>query len=270
MKSTLVRQSFLGPNSDRVLEASRVAIVGLGGGGSHIAQQLAHVGVGDFIICDDDRAEDSNLNRLVGATQEDVVTSAPKWKIAKRGIKAVNPCARVQAVSAKWQEQHALLRDRDIIFGCLDKYRDRAELETLCRRYLIPYIDIGMDVSEGENGFVISGQMILSMPGCACLRCFGFVTDDLLAREAEDYGAAGGRPQVVWPNGILASLAVGTFVHLMTPWHTRHSAGAYLEYDGNSQTINTSNRLFAVAGKTCHHYGQVDLGDPFWIPTLEK
>ena len=66
------RQSFLGAQSERKLAETRVAIVGLGGGGSHIAQQLAHVGVGHFRLIDPDCMEASNLNRLVGATQSDV------------------------------------------------------------------------------------------------------------------------------------------------------------------------------------------------------
>jgi molybdopterin/thiamine biosynthesis adenylyltransferase len=72
MKARSVRQSFLGDNSDDALQHLRVAIVGLGGGGSHIAQQLAHLGVGQFVLVDPDRIEESNLNRLVGGTVADV------------------------------------------------------------------------------------------------------------------------------------------------------------------------------------------------------
>lgn len=42
MREELLRQSFLGEYSDDVLAAAHVAIVGLGGGGSHVSQQLAH------------------------------------------------------------------------------------------------------------------------------------------------------------------------------------------------------------------------------------
>ena len=65
-----------------------------------------------------------------------------------------------------------------------------------------------MDVHDcKEKGFLISGQVILSMPGHPCMRCCGFITDERLKQEAERYGAAGARPQVVWPNGVLASTA---------------------------------------------------------------
>lgn len=48
--SWLDRQSFLGPESDALLNGSTVGIAGLGGGGSHVAQQLAHVGIGSFVL----------------------------------------------------------------------------------------------------------------------------------------------------------------------------------------------------------------------------
>jgi tRNA A37 threonylcarbamoyladenosine dehydratase len=80
------RQSFLGSESENILKSLRVAIIGLGGGGSHIAQQLAHVGVGNLFLFDFDMIdkEGTNLNRLVGATEADVKEGKLKVDIAKR------------------------------------------------------------------------------------------------------------------------------------------------------------------------------------------
>jgi len=89
----------------------------------------------------------------------------------------------------------------------------------------------------------------------------------LLAKEAENYGAAGDRPQVVWANGALASAAVGMFTQLLAPWRPGGLSTPYLEYDGNTQTIVGSNRFEWMKGKQCPHFlGLHDLGDPFWIP----
>ena len=55
----------------------------------------------------------------------------------------------------------------------------------------------------------MSGQIILSAPGGPCMFCMHFLTDEKIGREVANYGAAGGRPQVVWANGVLASTAVG-------------------------------------------------------------
>jgi hypothetical protein len=267
MKERYKRQSFLGPDSEKVLADCTAGLVGLGGGGSHLAQQLAHLGLGNFRLIDPDVVEESNLNRLVGSTAKDADGSSRKTMVTERLITNVNPHARVAAASKKWQECHQLLRDCDVIFGCVDTYRDRNELEITARRYLIPYIDIGMEVYSIRGEFSVSGQVILSMPGALCMRCVGFLRDELLAKEAENYGVAGDRPQVVWANGILASIAVGVFTQLLLPWHAAQSPTVYLEYDGNSQTVGISRRLEYMEGRECSHFSHLhDLGDPFWIP----
>jgi len=265
MNTRFSRQSFLGEHSPETLAHSRIGIIGLGGGGSHIAQQLAYLGVGHFVLYDDDRIEDSNLNRLVGGTARDVPLRTLKTTIARRTIKQVNPTAKVVEFPTLWQHDALRLRHCDVIFGCVDSYSAREQIERTCRRFLIPYIDIGMDVTESPIGCVISGQLIVSIPGSLCMRCVGFLNEDLLTQEAARYGAAGARPQVIWPNGILASLAIGSFVQLVTPWHRECSDMIYLEYDGNTQMVCPSNRLKYLTDKICHHFSsRTDLGDPFW------
>jgi hypothetical protein len=267
MKERYQRQSFLGSESDKILGTCIVGLVGLGGGGSHLCQQLTHLGVGNFWLIDPDAVEESNLNRLVGATAEDSVRTCRKTEVAQRLIHGINPLAHVEIVSKRWQECHQVLRGCDVLFGCVDSYRERYELETTARRYLVPYIDIGMDVHPIGDEFSVSGQVILSMPGELCMRCLGFLRDQLLAREAENYGAAGHRPQVIWANGVLASLAVGVFTQLFTPWRSMRSPTVYLEYSGDSQTVVSSSRLECVKGRKCCHFdGLKDLGDPFWVP----
>ena len=78
------RQGFLGPNSQSIIENAKVGVVGLGGGGSHINQQLAHVGFQKIVLCDADRIEGTNLNRVVGATLQDVRKKRHKVEIAER------------------------------------------------------------------------------------------------------------------------------------------------------------------------------------------
>ena len=263
----LDRQSFLGEKSDLVLRRSRVAIVGLGGGGSHIAQQLGHLGVGEFVLIDPDIVEDTNLNRLVGATQQDVANRASKVSVAERVIGGVNPSAQIWTGTSQWQMCAAALRSCDVIFGCVDSISEREQLETAARRYVIPYLDLGMDVHWVEDGFVVGGQVALSMPEGPCLRCMGIVDDRSLALEAQMYGAAGGRPQVVWPNGVLAALAVGLFVQLITPWGKIQDLPILLEYDGNAQTVLPSNKLAYLKERLCKHFADLSsVGDPFWKP----
>lgn len=268
----LDRQSFLGEDSTSVLDACRVAIVGLGGGGSHIAQQLGHLGIGEFLLIDPDFVEETNLNRLVGATQEDVGKSASKTSVAARVIAGVNPRVRIWTETARWQMCATALRSCDAIFGCVDSIAEREQLETVARRYLIPHIDLGMDVHKVNREYIVGGQVALSMPDGPCLRCMGIVNDRALELEAQQYGAAGGRPQVVWANGVLASLAVGYFVQIVTPWYKGQKLPILVEFDGNAQTVSPSNKLQYLDGHSCPHFADLSsLGDPFWKPqTVSK
>jgi hypothetical protein len=97
-----------------------------------------------------------------------------------------------------------------------------------------------------------------------CLRCLGIVTDDNLKAEAAEYGAAGGKAQVVWPNGVLASTAVGLFVQVVSPWHKQSSGFAYLEYNGNTFTLTPSPRIEHAINHRCPHFSTMDVGDPLF------
>ena len=264
--SWLDRQSFLGAESDAALAAATVGLVGLGGGNSHVVQQLAHLGIGGFVLLDDDIITLTNLNRLVGGTLEDVMLARPKVEIAARVIRAVNPDARIEKSRAKWQEVGDLLKGCDIIVGGLDHIGSKDELEAFCRRFMIPYIDMGMDVTPlpGAGNSLVSGQVVLSMPGEPCLRCLQLITDDRLKAEAQRYGVAGSRPQVVWPNGLLASTAVGLVVQLLTPWMSDPPHSAYFAYDANLGTVAPSDRLARRRGKPCPHYPAKAVGDPMF------
>lgn len=236
------RQSFLGADAEERIARCTVGVVGLGGGGSHIVQQLAHIGFQRYVIYDFDVVEESNLNRLVGAKSIDVAAETPKLHVAKMTIYGLQPGATVKGLPCRWQDDPLPLRECQIVFGCLDGYQGRHELEVACRRYLMHYIDIGMDV-HGTSRPAIGGQVILSSPGGPCMWCMGFLTNEKLAEEAGRYGDAGPRPQVVWPNGALASTAVGLGVDLVTNWTGQSRTHAFLKYDGNSSKIVDSVTL---------------------------
>lgn len=265
------RQSFLGATSERDLKRVKVGIIGLGGGGSHVVQQLAHLGVANYVLVDPDTIDETNLNRLVGGTLEDVKLGTLKVDIAERVIRAVVADADIAACPSQWQEVSKELQSCDVLIGCLDTVAAKDQLDKFCQRFLIPYIDIGMDVHKLGTGFLISGQVVLITPGSPCLRCMGLVTEEALAQEARNYGAAGGKPQVVWPNGLLASTAVGLFTQLICPWHGETRASVFLEYDGNKGTLTPSKSFAFVGDRPCAHFHADEAGDPlFDIRKSEK
>lgn len=258
------RQSFLGTHSERDLRSTKVGIVGLGGGGSHVVQQLAHIGIGSYVLVDPDVIDETNLNRLVGGTLEDVNRVKAKVAIAERTIRGLVRNAEIDAYPKQWQEVADQLKTCDVIIGGLDSVIAKDDLDRFCRRFLIPYIDMGMDVHKVGDQYLIAGQVVLTTPEAPCLRCMGIVTEEALAREAHNYGAAGGKPQVVWPNGILASAAVGLFTQLICPWHEKVPAAALLEYDGNKHALTPSKSFAMIENVLCPHYHRDEAGDPMF------
>jgi hypothetical protein len=258
-----VRQDFLGPESKSMFAGIRVGIVGAGGGGSHVCQQLAHLGVGDMSVFDPDILEETNLPRTVGATEQDVVHQHPKVEIVERVARAIQETGVVHAYRSRWQNNPEALRRCQLVIGATDAFAERRELEVACRRFLIPYLDIGMDVLPAARPpFRMAGQVVASIPSGPCMWCLGFLTEQRLAEEARKYGATGGRPQVVWANGILASSAVGLAVDLITGWTGERRHGAYLSYDGNCGVLR-DHPLWAERGTAlCTHFPLSQSGAP--------
>jgi len=89
MDSRHQRQSFLGKDVQEVATATEATIVGLCGGGSHVAQQLAHVGIGNLNLVDHDRAEVHNGNRMVGLTDEEARRAELKVDVITRHIQGI-------------------------------------------------------------------------------------------------------------------------------------------------------------------------------------
>ena len=184
--SWLDRQSFLGANSEQRLAEMTVGLVGLGGGNSTSPSSSRTPASAHFVLADADYISLTNLNRLIGGTWWHVLKRTAKVAIMKRMILAINPKARVEIHRKQWQLAGDALKRCEIIVGGLDNVRGKDELDAFCRRFLIPYVDQGMDVHklDGGHGHLVAGQVVLSEPGSPCLRCMGIVTDAALAEES--------------------------------------------------------------------------------------
>jgi hypothetical protein len=266
MKERSRRQSFLGEQSDEVLADTTIGIVGASGGGTPIAQAAAHIGFGTTHLFDPDFAEEHHRHRLIGISSAAVKHKWKKVRVAQRLMSRVHPEGCVVPHACNWQEAHEVLRSCDIVFSCVDGYLVRDELERYLRRFHVPLIDIGMDVTRHESGYTIYGQAILSLPGRHCMRCFGLIRDELLQEEAGRYGDAGARAQVIWPNAALASTAIGMAMGLLLPWHSALAIAPYLVYDGNRLEIAPSPRLKHLQDLSCRHYdGSQRTGDVMFV-----
>lgn len=86
---------LLGPEALTRLSKARVAIFGLGGVGSWVAEALARAGVGMFVLVDHDRVCLSNINRQAVALESTL--GRPKVEVMAERIRDINPEARVEA-----------------------------------------------------------------------------------------------------------------------------------------------------------------------------
>lgn len=257
------RQSFLGKDAQSKIGQVKIGIIGLGGGGSHIVQQLAYLGFKNYVLFDFDKVDETNLNRMIGASLEDAKKGAPKVEIAERVIKTLHSDANIKKIDDNWMNASEFLQECDIVIGCVDSYISRRDIELECRRYLVPYIDIGMDVHHSYKSEApsLAGQIIISMPENPCMTCLGFLTEENLAKEAAKYGDVGGRPQVVWSNGILASHAIGVVVDLVTGWAEKKVITPYYAFDGNEGILMKHPRLKYLSGN-CNHFNLNQTGTP--------
>lgn len=247
------RQEFLGQEFKNNLPKIKVGIVGLSGGGSHIVQQLAHIGIKKYVLSDPQKIEISNLNRVISATLKDVENESSKFSIAQRTILSLQYDAIITGGVDVWQNLSSEFINCDVIFAALDTLSARRDLEAFCRRYYITLIDIGMGIDKYNDYSDMYGQVQASIPGQFCFRCNKFITEENLGKEAKNYGQGEGRPQVVWPNGILASASIGYFIEMISNWSNRIKKGYYVTYDGNENFLTEHIRL-KFLDSSCKHY----------------
>ncbi len=228
-----------GSEGQRSIESLKIGIVGAGGIGSIVAQQLAHLGVKSFLLIDPDVIESTNLNRLAGATRFDIGVS--KVDVAKRYIESVGENLVDSVQGSVLDENIALLlADTDFFFCCTDSHGSRAVLNQLAYQYLIPCIDMGVIISNNKGSIShITGRVQMLSPGESCLACTDLLDADAVRydlmtsfqRQSDPYFEGEGEPEpaVMSLNTTIAGLGVSMFLGAVTntPMNAR-----YQIYDG--------------------------------------
>jgi molybdopterin-synthase adenylyltransferase len=271
------RQMLLfGREGQEKISASRVAIVGLGGTGSHVAQQLAYLGVRNLALVDADKVTKSNLNRLIGASERDATDASLKVEVATRTIRGIEPCAEITAVPDSFvsEDGGAALTKSQIIFGCVDRDGARLLLTEFACAYNRPYFDLATDTQQDGQGVGFGGRLMVRTAGNGCAYCLdlldpGNVQRDLTSpeRQAEEDAIYGVRrdaldqrgPSVVSLNGILASIAVMEFLLLVTG--IVRPPKRLLRYDGLRGIVNESKDQPRPVCPYCSQTGKGDAVD---------
>ena len=139
------------------LQTKRILVVGCGGLGGHIIDQLARIGVGFLRVVDGDVFEASNLNRQLLSRVS--LLGVSKAKAAADHVRAVNPGVSVEGLECCMTAENtaALLSGCDIVLDALDNLPSRRTLAAACAEAGIPY------VYGAIQGWV--AQAAVSMPG---------------------------------------------------------------------------------------------------------
>ena len=215
---------FFGALGQESLAKAKVAVIGLGGIGSMVTEYLARLGIGHFILIDNDTVEKSNLSRIVGATELDATKKVLKTEVASRLIKDANPSAYIEVINddfAKRTVAHKVT-DCDYLFLAADSMRARLVFNAIVHQYLIPGVQMGAKVRTDEHGSILD---ILSAnrpvrPGHGCLWCNQLIDTTQLAKEAKTdderksqaYGVEESNPSVITLNAVAAAHGVNDFL----------------------------------------------------------
>lgn len=84
---------LLSEEAAEILEHAHVAVFGIGGVGGYVAEALARSGIGHLTLIDNDTISESNLNRQIIATVDQI--GRYKTEVMKERILSINPKAQV-------------------------------------------------------------------------------------------------------------------------------------------------------------------------------
>lgn len=230
---------LLGQEGQRRLHEMSVGIIGAGGVGVALIEQLGRLGVGELVVADPDVVDESNLPRLVGAPLDAARRRWRRngWRFERRPLLKVELCrhilarmpfpVRLRAFAQRAESPDPLhaLRGCDYIFHAADTVTSRYFFNALVHQYLIPGVQIGsklrVDTASGQvrEGTSIVRRLPLTE---GCLLCRGVVDARRLQleamspsdRAAQDYveGSDEPAPSVITVNALGVSEAVHSFL----------------------------------------------------------
>lgn len=163
-----------------LIKTARIALLGLGGLGSHLLYDLAALGAQDVRVVDFDRVELANLNRQILYNEADV--GRLKSEVAKERIQAFSPRMKLDVTQIRLSSTEDILKiieDREYVLCVAD--RPKVEIinwvNEACVRRNVPLIVGGLDTQRSLHWTMIPG-----VTGClACWRQQAFAKDQVSA-----------------------------------------------------------------------------------------
>lgn len=182
------RQVLLfGAAGQALLRGLHVGVLGAGGGGSILVEQLAHLGVGQITAVDPDIVKRHNLSRIIGANERDARAKRKKVHVARDHVQRIDLSIRFNAIDGDISHSHVAeqLLDCDYLLLATDTATARLVANAIAQSFLIPLIQIGAKVELRANGDIeqIYTAVRPVLPRHGCLSCAGLIDPILLQRE---------------------------------------------------------------------------------------
>jgi hypothetical protein len=219
------------------LRELHVAVVGAGGLGSPIAEQLVRMAVSTVTLVDHDALDTpSNVRRVFGSVAADLRATTPPGKVdvVGRHLDQLGLGVTIRRITGDVRSEpifRALL-DADVVICGTDTHGSRAAMNELASPYLLPVIDVGVRVGAKTSGALAAlvAELRVLTPVTPCLWCRGAISADVIRAEnlpaaerarleAEGYlvGAVGGpAPSVVALTVLGSSLATCALLVLLS------------------------------------------------------
>ena len=187
----IVLREVGGPGQKK-LKNARVLVIGAGGLGAPALQYLAAAGVGTIGIIDDDKVDNSNLQRQVIHT--DARIGMPKVFSAVEALKAQNPFVDLKPYHRRLDADLAgeLFQDYDLILDGTDNFETRHLVNAACVTLGKPLISAAITQWEGQISLYHPAS---DAPCYAC--AFPVIPDRALAPSCAEAGVMGALPGVV-------------------------------------------------------------------------
>ena len=134
-------EMLIGEEGIKKLNDAKVAIFGIGGVGSFVCEGLARSGVGNFILIDFDKVDESNINRQIIATTKTV--GQYKVNLMKERILDINPDANVEVYTEFYMadsKSDIITEDLSYVVDCVDTIMAKIAIICNCDAMNIPVI----------------------------------------------------------------------------------------------------------------------------------
>ncbi|MFB3062016.1 MAG: ThiF family adenylyltransferase, partial [Candidatus Binatia bacterium] len=169
-----------------------VGVVGVGGLGSPIAEQLFRMGVDELFVIDHDLLDtESNVRRDFGAKLSDLGKNKLKVDVVGDHLDEIGLGVKVRRIAGDVREEEVFrhLLDADVVLNATDTHGSRAIVNELASTYLLPVIDVGVRVgakSDNRLSALVAEVRVLTS-STPCLWCRGTISPEVIRAENLPY-----------------------------------------------------------------------------------